>query len=351
MRRFRRSVRIALDLGILAAALAVFAFTKTTPAWATESMVRLFCFSGGRSNDIMARFLSKLHPPMTITAPDGVLPPLKGGESDKIAAALREKGCFVYEQRVPESICDRLLQFALSHPAVVRLQDGEMRQKVDAVYDPSNPRGIRYDFKEEDLINHPDIQALMADPAIIAVAQTYLGTEPVADVVTMWWHTAFSDQPDAEAAQFYHFDMDRIKWVKFFIYLTDVSSESGPHYFVTGSHRTGGIPYDLLSKGYVRLLDEEVEAHFPPENFVEFLGPRGTIIAEDTRGLHKWQHVRRGHRLMLQIQFSSSRFGPPYPRVSFEAIKDHHLAEMATTHPRIYAAYVAEKLGQQTSAQ
>jgi hypothetical protein len=103
--------------------------------------------------------------------------------------------------------------------------------------------------------------------------------------------------------------------------LTDVGPENGPHKFIAGSHRTGGIPGELLKKGYARLTDEEVAPHYRPADFIEFTAPRGTIIAEDTRGLHKGQHVNSGHRLMLQIQFSNSLFGPPYPKISFGLVQ------------------------------
>jgi hypothetical protein len=325
------------------AALAVYGVTGTTPAWTVQSMVRLFCGSGGRSNDLIARLFALRHPPRALSAPSSVLSPLSSEQIDKAAAQLRERGYSLYEQRVPQPVCDRLLQFALTHPATVRLHDGENRSAISAVYDPARPLGVRYDFSEADLINHPDVQALMADPAIVAAAQAYLGVEPVVDVVAMWWHTAFSDQPDAEAAQYYHFDLDRIKWVKFFIYLTEVTSESGPHYFIAKSHRTGGIPAALLAKGYARLTDEEVSVHFPREDFIEFAAPCGTIFAEDTRGLHKGQNVRSGHRLVLQIQFSNSLFGPPYPKVAFTAMHDRNLAAMVERHPRIYSAYAAEQ--------
>ncbi len=342
MRSLRRLVRILLDVALLSTALIQFAFRGTTPRWAVESLVRLFCVSGGRSNDLLAKMASVLHPPRTLAARAGVLALIGKPGIEKILPVLRDRGYFVYEQRVPADICDRLVDFALTQPASVRLHDGEIREKIDTVYDPSRPLGIRYDFREKDLINNPDIQALMADPAIIEIAQAYLGVQPVADVVAMWWHTAFSDQPDSEAAQFYHFDMDRIKWIKFFIYLTDVSPDNGPHYFVAGSHRTGGVPKEILSKGYVRLSDEEVEARFPPRDIVEFAAPRGTIIAEDTRGLHKGQHVASGHRLMLQIQFSNSLFGPAYPKASFDALRDSRLAELAARYPRLYSNYLPE---------
>jgi hypothetical protein len=324
-------------------ALVVFGVTGVTPPWAVQSMVRLFCISGGRSNDLLARLLTARHPPQPLLDQPGVLVPLASAEIDDAAATLRERGYYLYEQRIPQPICDRLLQFALTHPATVRRRDGESRDTISTVYDPARPLSVRYDFAETDLVNHPDVQALMADPAIIATAQAYLGAEPIADVVAMWWHTAFSDRPDAEAAQFYHFDLDRIKWVKFFIYLTEVTSDSGPHYFIAKSHRTGGIPAALLAKGYARLTDEEVSVHYSPQDFIEFAAPCGTIFAEDTRGLHKGQNVRTGHRLVLQIQFSNSLFGPPYPKVAFDTMHDGNLAAMAQRHPRIYSAYAAER--------
>ena len=74
----------------------------------------------------------------------------------------------------------------------------------------------------------------------------------------MWWSVAGNKQPDSAAAQLYHFDMDRIRWIKFFINLTDVTAENGPHCFIAGSQQTCGIPRHLLAKGYTRLSDEPV---------------------------------------------------------------------------------------------
>ncbi len=175
--------------------------------------------------------------------------------------------------------------------------------------------------------------------SIIAVAQSYLRCKPIFDVMAMWWHTAFSKQPDKDAAQFYHFDMDRIKWLKFFIYLTDVGPANGPHSFVKGSHRTGGIAGQLRAKGYARLTDEEVQACYPPERFVEFCALRGTVLAEDTRGLHKGKHVQVGDRLMLQLQFSNSLFGSYAPARRFSRVIDLDLQGMLTRYSELYSNY------------
>jgi len=180
----------------------------------------------------------------------------------------------------------------------------------------------------------------MCDPSLLAVAQAYLGCRPILDIVAFWWHTAFSDQPDEEAAQFYHFDMDRLKWLKFFFYVTDVTPENGPHCFVAGSQRTGGIPEPILRKGYQRLTDEEVKAAFPDSrDFIEFTAPRGTIIAEDTRGLHKGKHVRSGDRLVFQLEFCDCMFGTGYRIGKLPRELDPGLAAALERYPRLFSKF------------
>src|SRR6185437_3455152 len=144
------------DWIIVIAALVMFGVTGNTPPWAVQSLVRLFCISGGRSNDLIARLLTARHPPRPLPEKPSVLPPLAPKQVDEAATGLRERGYYLYEQRVPQQICDRLLQFALTQPATVRLRDGESRDAFSTVYDPARPLGVRYDFAESDLINHPD---------------------------------------------------------------------------------------------------------------------------------------------------------------------------------------------------
>jgi len=103
--------------------------------------------------------------------------------------------------------------------------------------------------------------------------------------------------------------MERLRWVKFFFYLTDVNAESGPHVFVPESHLDHGLPFRLRSKGYTRLEDSQVENVFPKASWKVFTGPIGSMIVEDTRGLHKGKHVENGDRLVFQLQFTSSLFG------------------------------------------
>ena len=186
-----------------------------------------------------------------------------------------------------------------------RLGRGEVPGGLSAL----GAAGDRLRFWPGSLVNNPDVQRLMVDPSLVAVAQAYIGANPVLDEVNMWWTTSSAGKADSAAAQLYHFDMDRICWLKVFVYLTDVSDDNGPHNFVAGSHRTGAIPPALLNKGYARLTDAEVSGAFGAEKMKSFTGPRGTILLEDTRGLHKGTPARAGDRLMFELEFSSSMFG------------------------------------------
>jgi ectoine hydroxylase-related dioxygenase (phytanoyl-CoA dioxygenase family) len=343
MTALRRFLRTILDTVRLLGGYALYLVTGTTPAPAYQSMIRLFCKSGGISNDMLTSairtFRGRIRLPMT----RGVLGDMQGATLETVTQRINERGYCVFEKALPEDMCERLLTFALNTPSLVRpaAPNGNFQPTPArrVKYDRRNPLGVRYDFLTEDVINNPDVQRLMADASVLSIAQEYLGSLPVADVTNMWWHTDFSNQPDEEAAQFFHFDMDRIKWLKFFVYLTDVGPENGPHSFVRGSHRTGGIPRALLSKGYARLSDKEVSAHYGDEDLVEFVAPRGTVIAEDTRGLHKGQAVRSGDRLMLQLQFSNSLFGGTYPPALFRSVSAS-LHEMVRAYPSVYANYL-----------
>jgi ectoine hydroxylase-related dioxygenase (phytanoyl-CoA dioxygenase family) len=319
------------------------ALTGRTPGTSYRSLISLFCSTGGRSSDALSRFVSIVRPPYRTRDVDGVLGHLDRDRLSAIRSDLDENGYHVFDARLPGAVCDKLVAFSRTARCQVRspAESGQVAKDIIVdTYDPSQLIGTRYDFLTQDLVDNPDVQQIMADATLLAVAQTYLRSRPILDVLGMWWSAAFSDRPDAEAAQHFHFDMDRIKWLKFFIYLTDVTPENGPHCFVAGSHRTGGIPQSLLAKGYSRLTDDEVSAVYSRDRFIEFAAPRGTIIAEDTRGLHKGKNLERGDRLVLQVQFSNSLFGGYYPPTKATRVVDENLRAGVAAYPSIYANYI-----------
>ena len=339
--RLQDVLRTLVSLVILPIGLIAYAITgKTTPR-TYQAFVWMFCATGGRSNRWLARLAGWRRPAAAPQHVAGVLGELTPESTARIVSSLHREGRVVFERALPPEVCDRLHAFACSTPAKVRPMDGQAAPKAPrtASFDGHRPEAVRYDYDPAVLLDNADVQELIADPTLLQVAQGYLGSEPVADVLSMWWHTNAHDKPDAEAAQYYHFDLDRIAWLKVFVYLTDVGPDNGPHSFVLGSHQPGAIPWSLLRKGYARLEDGEVEAMYGRERCLEMSAPRGSIIIEDTRGLHKGNAVRGAPRLILQLQLSNSLFGGAYPPARIAIVRSSALRKALAERPAVFRAF------------
>jgi hypothetical protein len=91
----------------------------------------------------------------------------------------------------------------------------------------------------------------------------------------------------------------------------------------------------LLKKGYQRTADGEVFRHFSRNRERSFVGKAGTMIAEDTIGLHKGQNVQKGDRLVLQIQYTNSLFGD-VPEIKKAKAIHPMLIDAVRRHPAIF---------------
>jgi hypothetical protein len=92
---------------------------------------------------------------------------------------------------------------------------------------------------------------------------------------------------------FWHRDLNNKKYLlKAFFFLNDCEITTGPHEFVSGSH----IDLSLNDKRY--FSDEEVDKAYPPnsERRIKSIVKAGTVVLEDTRGLHRATVPTEGHR-------------------------------------------------------
>lgn len=270
-----------------------------------QYLLRTFYFFGGLPGDLAAKFLKrkKNH---VLKGTNFVIPSSKSLSEVKVN--LDKKGFFVEENFIDTNSNKRILEYSLSCHGSYRKTDTDYQELTDVTFNRNQPLAVRFDYSPSNVLACSEIQRVLSDKRVLSVAQEYLGATPILDFVAMWWH-AKSSQPDKNAAQYFHFDMDRLRWVKFFFYVTDVKSENGPHVFIPGTHRNFGIPFKLRKKGYVRFSDAEISKTFPESNWKTFTGNSGTMIVEDTRGLHKGSHVTDGDRLLFQFQFTSSLYG------------------------------------------
>lgn len=336
-KKFYRFTFILLSPVLLGVGWCIYLTSHRTPNFAYQSMIVLFCLTRGLSNDLMSKVIGIFRRPYTYLNYEGVLGKSTKLNLENIDQRLRKDGYYVFNNGLSEEQCQVLLEFATTQECTYKLINDEIviGEKRD-IYPRGAPQATRYEFYAQDLLKVKLVQKLIADNSLADVAQRYLGASPLVDIVHMWWATDFSENPDKEAAQFYHFDMDRPKWIKFFFYITDVEPNNGPHVFVKGSHKTNSIPSSILKKGYARLSDAEVIDHYGEDKIIEFISKKGTIIAEDSRGLHKGKHLQNGDRLVFQIQFSNSTFGSSYQKLRLGQDLTDELKESILKYPRIY---------------
>jgi len=117
---------------------------------------------------------------------------------------------------------------------------------------------------------------LWVDKYFVHVASEFLNTIPVLDFIvgmnTISGYTDF-DKLNGDAMLF-HFDKDRLRWLKCFIYLDDVTDENGPHVYVSGSHknRAGSLLRDE------RFTDSDIESYYGEAAIKKITGVSGTIF-------------------------------------------------------------------------
>jgi hypothetical protein len=157
----------------------------------------------------------------------------------------------------------------------------------------------------------PHALAIANDPGVLAAVSEALGAKPLISSMATWWSIPHPGK--ARDAELFHRDVDDWRFVKLFVYLTDVDEESGPHAYVPGSHRSPNL------RDIRRYTDEEVEAAYPGETII-IKGKAGDAFLENTQGLHRGIPPRSKMRLLFQVIYSLSRspYGPPKPLARYE---------------------------------
>jgi hypothetical protein len=306
-----------------------FRQTQQTPQWSYTLFRKLFCVTNGAWNAEALRTLGRA--PLALPRGGGVI--RDRAHHDEVLATLRKDGYCVVPNALSPAVCDALAALAGNTPA--RLIPAPAEPPVRDRFDPARPRAPRYDLDEVDLVDGPDVQRLMADRSLLALAQDYLGTAPINDLVTMWWAARAGGAPSSEAAQLFHFDMDRVSFLKVFFYLTDVTPQTGPHVYVRGSHR---YKPERIRRDR-RFSDEEIRAAYGADVH-EITGPRGTVIIADTSGLHKGKVVETSERLLLQLEYTSSLFGQRYETTPWPRACVPELQDCRRDYPSVFARYV-----------
>ena len=194
----------------------------------------------------------------------------------------------------------------------------------------------------KDLINIEIVQHIITSEYLLKIAEDYLNCSPILHNVLFW----ASYPGNIESTQQYHQDYDDIKFLKVFIYLNNVDENNGPHSYVKKSLNNIDLIKNNSGKLSERYDDDNVKKYFS-KNIINITGNCGTIIFEDTHGLHKGSNVKKGKRFVLQLVYGVSTYyhlkNNNYEKYECN-IKNHHiLYEKFLKYPYNYMNFTFKK--------
>ena len=238
------------------------------------AMVNLYCLTNGE----FSAKLSQKKDFSFLKRKSHLFKSISQKKINEVAEEINKEGYVIFDYKLNIKAIEELK--SLSYTLKAKVGNNQI------IFDPKDKKSNIYKFNPNDVIQNHWVQKLIMDPVLINIAGTYLGANPIFDFAAMWWSTDYKTQKE-DAAQEYHFDLDRPKWLKIFIYLTDVNKDNGPHCYISGTHKLGNKPQEILNRGYVRVADKELEEYYPKSSFKEVTGPAGTLVFGDTGCWHE----------------------------------------------------------------
>ncbi len=205
-----------------------------------------------------------------------------------VAAALRQDGIAMLADLVSPEQAAAMLSYFRAQSLVAA--DGRTTTLDDL---PPGTGMATYPLRT--VLESTDVLDVVNAAPVLRLASDYLGCKPTLSSLGVRWSF-----PGGRAAgtQVFHRDPDDWRFLKLFVYLTDVDAGSGPHTYVTGSHGTAAQirmqPYDRPA----------IESRYGRDSIRTITGPRGTAFMADTWGIHAGPVPTSVPRLLLQAQYS-----------------------------------------------
>jgi len=220
----------------------------------------------------------------------------------ELVTSVKSNGFYIIRDGLSETIIQSLKQAVSDIEVTERTQNGE--GYIGKLSDVQTKFG-RYDIQPKDLMDSVQVRDFAFARDWQTIGDAIMGYPCVFDGVAAWW--MFESDPNFASlnAQAFHSDRERLSFIKFFVYLTDIDESTGPHVYAGGTHRKRKISF-LNDRRYSdkELLDAGIE-------LTPIYGKAGTIIVANTQGLHKGvaPTIPNHGRLLFQIQVADSLNG------------------------------------------
>jgi hypothetical protein len=231
-------------------------------------------------------------------------PSMFGASADTVVDALNDTGLFTGLQ-LPPQIVTEIQAFAEETPCFGNHDRQRELLPADHIAQQTAANPVSSGHYFERITDCAAITAVQQDNLLQTVARSYLGDRSCVIATRLWWSfpvpSEIAKEPELRPRDMLHFDLDDWRMLKFFFYLTPVSSEAGPHLYMRGTHRRHILKHQLsLTVG--RPAEEVLEA-YGPDGLVTIEGNAGFGFAEDPFGFHAGSLAHTTPRLMLEVAF------------------------------------------------
>tara|TARA_B100000787_G_scaffold170141_1_gene164312 strand:- start:2620 stop:3588 length:969 start_codon:yes stop_codon:yes gene_type:complete len=155
-----------------------------------------------------------------------------------------------------------------------------------------------------DLNKENCISNFLLSDACVKLAKSYLGATTMTISASYFISFASSNLEEKEKianAQYFHWDNDFSKFLKLYIYLSDVDENSGPHVFVPRTHKKKLFKHKL----HRPYADSDIYNSYPKVK--SFLGNKGSSFFVDSYGLHKGEMLKKNNRIMLNVHYGKGK--------------------------------------------
>lgn len=290
------------DLAMVLAGLVSYRRTGITPHASQAAMIRAYENSSGLFQEILHNALFDWST-SDVPAHSRTFGQTDSGLAEKILSDLKTEGYSVLPTKISPELVRQMQLDAQSFD--YRLREGLRGGQTVSGIDPANPPSCISAYSSS--APSPAMQAIIDDEFLTYIASSHLGT-PARAIDSTLWYTFPNPDPSSETAQLFHYDLDTIRWIKVFVYLSDVGPANGPHEYVPGTHIPENKERKVMLKEYGRISDAEIDQYYAGRRR-KVEGPAGTVIIGDTRCFHKGNAVSADHRLIFSPIFAPSRIG------------------------------------------
>jgi len=154
-----------------------------------------------------------------------------------------------------------------------------------------------------DLNKNSPVKKLLTSKPFLSLAQNFLNTKEFSINASFFISNPaiLTKEEQYANAQYFHWDNDFTKFLKVYIYLSDVDKDSGPHILIPNTHKK-----KLLKHSLCRLYtDQEIYNSYDKKEI--FLGSKGSLFFSDGYGLHKGETPQKNTRLILNAHFGRNK--------------------------------------------